>query len=384
MEALKEDLRAPTRWPVLDGVRGVAVIAVASFHALRLLILENAEGPSAWPLATARFGLDAFFVLSGLLIVESWRANRRRADSWIGAARQYVGRRAARILPAYWVSLVVLVPLVAGHLLRSPTDLALLAGLQGYVRPGLPSEVNVVYWSLTTEMHFYVLAPLLAWSARRLGAHKLVVAGIVLAVVWQLWAAPEAGLPKSLLPGRLDQFAMGAAVAALIKRDRHWLVDLLHRRGAGGALAGSLLALGVWQGAVLDGRFRGGSFLMHSLVGVVVGLLLLRALTLRPDAGVLASRPLRFAGLVSYGVYLWHFPVMLGLRHLLGYETGAPSAAAAVGATLLMLAVSAVAGTASYVIVERPFLRGAADLDVRTALPALLGRPKTDRELATT
>jgi peptidoglycan/LPS O-acetylase OafA/YrhL len=355
---------APTRWPALDGVRGLAVISVVVYHAIRLLVLgegrETADAFSAawWPVMTGRLALDAFFVLSGFLIVESWHAIRRRDDSVIRAARGFARKRAARILPAYWVSLVVLVPLVAPHLFRSPGDLALLAGVQQYLRPGLPSEVNVVYWSLTTEVHFYALAPLIGLALRRFGVRDVVIASLVVAVVWQ--ATTPLGLAQSLAPGRVDQFVLGAALAGVVRAwsDGHHrrVIDLVRRRGMGWVLVSLLLALGVWQGAILDGHAAALSALLHPLVGVVMAGLLLRVLT-SERRSFLEAPALRLAGLVSYGVYLFHYPVLeYGLRWA-GLGPSAPHPAyLSIAVAGALTVASFVVGGLSYVIVERPFV----------------------------
>jgi peptidoglycan/LPS O-acetylase OafA/YrhL len=365
VHALRDDLRAPARWPALDGVRGVAVIAVVLYHAVRLLVIGESSEPAGaftaawWPVMTGRLALDAFFVLSGFLIVESWQATRARHEGLWSAARVYVKRRAARILPAYYVSLVILVPLLAPHLLRSPTDLALLAGVQQYLRPGLPSEVNIVYWSLTTEVHFYVLAPLVGIALRYLGARRTVVLCLALAVAWQ--AATPFGLPQSLVVGRIDQFALGAAIAPIVaaweRGEPSRLVEFVKRRGAGAALAGLLLAGGMWQGAILDGSATGLSALMHPFVGVVMAALLLRLLV--ADAPTFLENPtLRLSGLLSYGVYLFHYPVLEHGFEWMGLRAGdGVPFVLGVSATLAFTAVSLAIGGASYVLIERPFLR---------------------------
>lgn len=365
MDALREDLRAPTRWPVLDGVRGLAVVSVVLYHAIRLLVLGDGQ-PMAdaytvwwWPVMTARLALDAFFVLSGFLIVESWRAVRRRHDGLWCAVRDYGRRRAARILPGYWVSLVVLVPLVAPHLLRSPGDLALLAGVQQYLRPGLPSEVNIVYWSLTTEVHFYVLAPLVAVALKLLGAKRTVVLCVAGAILWQ--ATTPAGLPQSLLAGRVDQFVVGAALAGLVagwdRGERSRLVDLVQRRGAGAVLVAALVACGVWQGAILAGHLRQSSPLLHPATGLVMAALLLRLIT-SGRATFLEHPWLRLAGLVSYGVYLFHYPLLEHGFAAFGIDAENPGpVVVGLAATAALTILSFVIGGASYVLVERPFFQ---------------------------
>jgi peptidoglycan/LPS O-acetylase OafA/YrhL len=365
---LAEDLRAPSRWPALDGVRGLAVVSVVLFHAVRLTVLRTDGGgsPLWWPASTARFALDAFFVLSGFLVVGSWTSLRRRHDRTWPAVREYAVRRAARILPAYWVSLVILIPLLAPHLLASPGKLGLFAAVQQYLVPGLPSEVNVVYWSLTTEVHFYVVAPLLAFALERWRSWAVIAALVVTAVVWRVWL--PFGLPPSLVVGRLEQFALGAVAADLVRDHEagralsplaRGALSLVRRSGAGVVLAAALLALGVYQGAVLDhGAHSVVSHLLHPAVGFVMAGLFVRALT-TASLSFLAHPLLRAAGLVSYGVYLFHFPVLDRGLSLFGLDParGASSAVSVIAALAFLTVVAFALGTLSYVLIERPFLR---------------------------
>lgn len=374
--ALAEDLRAPSRWPALDGVRGLAVLCVVLYHGVRLVVLGS-HGPGGsdasplwWPASTARFALDAFFVLSGFLVIGSWTSMRKRHPRLAPAARQYAARRAARILPAYWVSLIVLVPLVAPHLLASPGKLGLLATMQQYLLPGLPSEVNVVYWSLTTEVHFYVVAPVLAVLLGRFAGWKVVAAFVAVTVAWRFWL--PAGLPPSLVVGRLEQFAVGGAAANLVRAHERGetsaVVTFLGRRGMGVIVAVALVVLGVFQGFVLDGLSHPlASHLLHPVVGLVMAAAFVRILTAERTS-FLEHPALRLAGLVSYGVYLYHWPVLeLGLRAS-GIEAGrAGSPTFALAVVLGLSVVAFLVGTVSYVLVERPFLRVGRDRDAAVA-----------------
>jgi peptidoglycan/LPS O-acetylase OafA/YrhL len=373
--ALAEDLRATTRWPALDGIRGLAVLAVVAYHAYRMVVLGSGApstrdiDPRLWPLSTARFALDAFFVLSGFLIVSSWTSLQRRHGRLGPAAWAYARKRAARILPAYWVSLLILVPLVAPHLLRSPGKLGLLATVQQYVVPTLPSEVNVVYWSLTTEVHFYVLAPLFAFLLARFGGWRVVAGCAALSLLWRYHLPFD--LAASFTFGRTEQFVLGAAAGELVRAhdrgDTTRLVAWLRARGMGVVLVAGLVALGTFEGAVLDGVGHGpASKLLHTVVALVLAGMLVRILTVerRPGgsgASFLEHPGLRFAGLVSYGVYLCHYPLLHHGLRAAGIEAGDGTSVVRAVAVVVGLGVAAfVVGTASYVLVERRFLQTAA------------------------
>src|SRR5207248_10370321 len=92
--------------------------------------------------------------------------------------------------------------------------LTLFASLQQYLVKGLPAQVNVAYWSLTTEVHFYLLLPLLAALLARFGGRVLVPLGLAVALSWR-FLAPGA-LPDSWIVGRIDQFVVGMTAAGLV------------------------------------------------------------------------------------------------------------------------------------------------------------------------
>jgi peptidoglycan/LPS O-acetylase OafA/YrhL len=364
---LARDLRGPSRLAALDGLRGACVLGVVAWHLFRLLApgahINSTNVPLVWwPMGAARFGVDAFFVLSGFFVVggagRAWAATRERSASFFAAARDFFRRRARRTLPAYWASLLILVPLVAPSLLHEPRRLFLFFTVNQYVVQGLPDKVNSVLWSLTTEWHFYLLVPLVALLMRRLGKWTVLAACIGLTVLW-CSHVPPLGLPSSFIFGRLDQFVAGAVAAQLVDRARHGHGSLLTRvlatRSAGVVAALVFLAMGTYHGSTYA-KWRGNWFdpWVHPIVGLAVAAGIV-SLCLRPASTdtIFQSRPLRLAGLISYSLYLWHVPVLMyGLRWA-GVTT--PLGARDGVVIALALACCVLVATLSYTFVERPF-----------------------------
>ena len=337
----------------------MAVLVVVLYHCFRLAtfgegVRVEPSSPAVWPLGVGRFGVDVFFVLSGLLVVRSWRAIRVDAPV-VAAFRRFMGRRLMRIGPAYWASLAVLVPIAAPTLLADPGSLLLLGSMNQYLEPGLAAQVNTPYWSLTTELHFYLLVPLVTCAMRRLGSWTVLLLCLTGSVLW--FGNQALGLPAGSIFGRLDQFVAGAVAGEVLAR-RAPLSGLLLRaaraRGVGIVLISAVLALGTWHGATL-GMARGRWFdpLVHPVVGLLVAAGLVRILT--TGAPLLERPALHRLGVISYSLYLCHYPVLqFGLRWL--RPALGETAAATIAAVVILLPCAVLVALAFHRWVERPAL----------------------------
>jgi len=315
------------------------------------------------------FGVDVFFVLSGFLIttllVEEFQRTSRIS------LRSFYTRRALRLLPALGVVLVAVVvyaqiDLAGGvaHSVRIEALWTALYGLNWYFVVEHNPLLTLLHlghaWSLSIEEQFYLVWPLLLLGLLRLrlAARALVTAALVgagVSAVVMVAVAPHglAGEFHALYgtDARAQGLLLGAALGLAAV---HGMLPA--RAGpraalavAGWAAAGLLVLL--FAGVVGS---RSGSFLDdggYTLVALAAAALL-AYLVVEPHAPlarVLAVRPVRDVGRISYGLYLWHLPVFLVLD---GERTGLsfwPLLA-------LRFAVTFAAAFVSYVVVERPAL----------------------------
>ena len=337
--------------PALDGLRGVAVLAVVVHHVGALLL-------PAWGrhlLPAGFLGVDVFFVLSGFLIT-TLLVERRTEPHRV---RRFYARRALRLLPAVAVLLAVaaVVALLGGVgvtrtantlvvVLTYTTNWATLHGVSV-----LPQLTHL--WSLAVEEQFYLVWPALIWGALALGARRRTLVALTLglaaaAAVWRLVEWETTGLGVQLYfrsDTRADALLVGAALA-LVPPGRVLAVPRQARlaAAAGGAvvLAACMQLLDL-QSAWL---YRGG-FLV---VAVASGALIVAAL--QQDTRLsraLAAPPLVAVGIGSYALYLWHFPIFLLIRDHLG-------AVPWPGRVLIGVGAAALATWASRRFVEAPAL----------------------------
>jgi peptidoglycan/LPS O-acetylase OafA/YrhL len=337
--------------PGLDGLRGLAVTGVLLFHAGKRL-------------RGGYLGVDLFFVLSGFLItsilveeLEQTRAIDLRAF-WV--------RRARRLLPA----LLSLMPAIAlyAHFFARGSELATLRAdalaTLGYVANWRAVLVHRSYWqmfeepsplehtwSLAIEEQFYVVWPLIALAALRLGGRRALFAvAAVLAVASaasMIMLYDDGGGTTRVYLGtdtRGAAILLGAALACI-------KLPAVPRRAldALGIAAAGILGACWWA---LDGQdaflYRGGFWLTE-----VCGLVLVVCAVHAPSgmvASALSWRPLRWMGLVSYGVYLWHWPVFVVLTEARTHASGVVLLAFRLVVTL------GIAG-ASYRFLEQPIRR---------------------------
>ncbi|MCW2776488.1 MAG: acyltransferase 3 [Frankiales bacterium] len=354
----------PERFPCLDGVRALAALTVVLTH-VGFQTGEAVSGPFRTVLARFDAGVAVFFVLSGFLLHRPQAVAALRGLP-LPAVRPYLWRRALRVLPGYWLAVALAaaaVPAVralsTGALLRQLTLTTIYTGTE-QVR-GLTQV-----WSLCTEVSFYLALPLLGRLVARRGLRgQLVLCGALYAVAlaWQDVVA-HGHLPPHLgywLPGHLDWFALGMALAALSAAGARVLDQVADDAGTCWLGAAALFAV---AGTPLTGPY-GLALLSPSqtlsrsvLYGLVAVLLVLPAVAGDPGRGpvraLLRSRPAEFLGRVSYGVFLLHLVVLdvaLRVLHVPVFTGRMPLVLAVV------LPVSVLLAWGSLLLVEQPALR---------------------------
>ena len=364
------------RFPLFDGLRALAVFAVVLFHTN-----EIAGSQSGWrgAILDQPFGVTIFFVISGFLLYRPFVAARLGKAPGLGT-RDYAKRRVLRILPAYWLALTALAiyPGLSG--LFGPKSWVYYAFGQDYSADTLLNG-DAPAWSLGTEVVFYALLPLyaliLALPRLRRSPRTVIVAEAVvlgslaaLAVVFGHSFGPADSFLSRTIVGTFDWFAigMGLAVASVVLAEsttRHRLVSLVERRPTllWLAAAATWAVCAAWTRTHPQGaRDIYASRLVNVLFALMALFIVLPAVFGDNRSGVprriLSARVVAWAGLVSYGIFLWHFPIIVKLSQIggsLGVESWTPGATLALGFAGTAIAVCCAA--LSYYVLERPVLR---------------------------
>jgi len=325
-------MRRQTYRPDIDGLRAIAVLSVLVHH------LHEPALPGGF------VGVDIFFVISGFLITSQVYAEAKEGTF---SLRQFYKRRINRIVPALLA--VLAASLTAGAIILSPADLVLMARSAVFAALGLSNiffwreygnyfagnakEAPLLHtWSLGVEEQYYVLWPLLVLLLVRLRPGKGMLAVAILTVgaiaLSAAGAAAFASASYYLLPTRFFELMIGGLLALTLPISPPPPVRLARA----GLLAGLLLV--------------GGSLLLLSRSSVFPGInavwpCLGTALMIWAGSGqqtasrILANRPMIFFGLISYSLYLWHWPIIAFLAYL-NYPVGPVSGLAVAAASILL------------------------------------------------
>jgi len=372
---------ASTYLPELESLRGLAVLLVLAFHVdLSVMARLLVPGGSAVALPAAYVrggytGVGLFFVLSGFLLAGQFLGEMTGGES--ASRRSYLARRALRILPLYYAVVAYAATINA----QRPADLLravpFMVFLNSFPRFDVPlPPVSAVWWSLATEVQFYLALPIVAallrprW--RRFGVLLLIAYALAYAAFATGMAVP-AGMRSQMmlchsLFGQGPLFLLGAA-AAWAYRDAG---DALRSRLAASPIARAsadllLIAVAIALGVLLRWTLTLGVLrdvppyqAWHVLEGLIwAALLLLLLLAPLHLKRVFCNRVLSELGVISYSVYLLHVSVLAAVfRTLRGARPGAlvgwdwRTVGVTVGVSALCFALSWL----SYRVIERPFL----------------------------
>ncbi len=368
-----------TRIPALDGIRAIGIILVLLFH-----------GGFSWA-GGGFFGVDVFFVLSGFLITGLLVSEYRR-HSGIGLKR-FWGHRVRRLIPAL---LAVLVAVAAYAAFFAPPDtlgqlrgdaIATLlygnnwhqiSGGTGYFAALNTPRPLLHTWSLSIEEQFYLVWPLIVLGVLTLTRSLRVLLAVTVA------GALASALTMALLyhggtgasrdyygtDTRAQALLIGAALAIFLARpitrrrggaDRSPSMALIRTVDLSPAARTGLVVLGGvglavigWMSVTVNAStawpYLGGFGLLAVATAAVIACVAL--VPRSPWAAALSLPPVRYVGAISYGLYLWHWPIFVFLDNGRTGLVGWPL-------FLVRLGVSFGVAVASYHLLEMPIRRGA-------------------------
>ena len=362
--------------PDIDGLRALAVLAVVGFHAFPNVVKGGFVG------------VDIFFVISGFLITgilqktlqnnDLAHNNQEALEFWSYIATFYQ-RRVARIFPALLV--VLTASFTLGWLLLQPGEFKtlgkhLLAGAgfaanlvywqeAGYFDAAAETKTLLHLWSLAVEEQFYLIWPVLIWAAWRLRLKTVWVVAVLLiaSFAWNVLKVHSQPVATFYLPfSRFWELLAGAllAVLAMNQPDKKSSGLAQNLKSTAGLL---LIASAIYL-LTKDKRFPG----WWAILPVLGSYLLISAgQQAWFNRVVLSNRIMVSIGLVSYPLYLWHWPLLAFLR---GVQMDPPSA----GMVWATVAASVALAYLTYWLIEKPLRFGAwwrEKVAVKTALLVL-------------
>jgi peptidoglycan/LPS O-acetylase OafA/YrhL len=326
-------------------------------HACLLWMMVHVESPSRAIAYLGSFGVAIFFVVSGLVIYRPFV--EARSSGVTPDLRAYAVRRMIRIVPAYWVALAVfavVLPAEVGYPISSG-HLGMFAAFGQIYSPGYYYSGLGPAWSLDVEVCFYAAAPVVAfashWLIERGGRRHLedlLLLCLGLASIAVRRFSPD-GIVGGTILGYSGWFTIGMALA-VASVDRRPLLRNLRARPA------ALWAIAAAGYMLLSGQFAfvrptQGTLLDYCGLGLLATLVVLGAVI---DDGDRATRIGKWLGDRSYGIYLWHYPILYWL-------TGQDLSVwryLAIGILTTLLAAHL-----SFVFVERPLMHQAAAFGAR-------------------
>lgn len=365
--------------PAVEGMRACAAMGVVVTHVA--FQTGHSTGVDGRLLGRFDLAVAVFFALSGFLL---WRGHAAavRGLRQTPPTGHYLRSRLVRIMPGYLVAVVVILMLMPDATGASPTVWwANLTLTQIYVPLTLTAGLTQM-WSLSVEVGFYLVLPLLALLARRLPvrARIPVIAGVAVASWGWAWAvdalaiAPEGLNPLNWPPAFCSWFAAGMLIAELTVSPVGGWHRLARRRVLMALIAVAAFLVAASPVAGPEGLVPGtaSQFAVKTAMGAVLAAALLAPLVLdRPDSShrILGSRVMVTLGRWSYGLFVWHLAALFMVFPIIGefaFNGQMPTVLA------LTLVIGFALAAVSYALVESPCRQALRRWEYRSRpIPAL-------------
>ena len=363
------DLKPKGATASLDGVRGLAFLIVLCQHVSSMTANLGFWQPGANPflaafLLSGSSGVTLFFVLSGFLLFLPYAQAFVLKKTWPEAKIFYL-RRVLRIFPGYFFSLFILVVFSKPFLLQPHNWRQLLPFLTFTMEFGSSALINGPYWTLAVEFQYYLLLPLIAlaiYSLTRLVRPekriRIVVVCLLLMIVWglatrafgehsMLHPDEHFGLPPAIFAHLLqaiygnygkffEDFAVGMLIAlgyisVLNSPQKEQYLRRLHQAGPLFCVISVLCFVFAIMRNYSEAYLHFWSFvpsfflrlpwLTEFAFAIGYGCFVLAVLFNRPGQWIkriFEWTPLRWIGLISYSLYIWHLPILLAIETNIG------------------------------------------------------------------
>ena len=322
----------------LHGLRGLAALAVFGVHYNQIVEVDFYfwEFDLYLLLKNGEYGVGLFFVLSGLLLSQPFWQSILHQKPWPNI-KSYFIFRAARIIPAYYVALTILI-LVSGYW-RFPqawSDILLhYSFLFNYVEFSIFS-INAPFWSLAVELQFYCLLPVLFFVVRRqsltlisfylllfsflsYALHVAVITQINSPILWPentilTWVRPNGAVVTHSLLGHIPHFIIGIVTGGLLCKLQSNRPNFFEAgRGQFDVVFGCCLCVIILLISTPLGNYIQIPFGRYGLplIPTLIAFLIFSAPITKYFARILESHFIKKFGQLSYGVYIYHLPALM-------------------------------------------------------------------------
>lgn len=344
-------------FPLIDILRGFAAISVVIFHVIA--DFDWKEFPIAGPLVwfrTGGFGVDLFFVISGFVIALSAFKQLDRS-TYRQFAQAFVRSRLARIVPLYALTCLVFMVFIVPALIFEPATRLVIVTHILFIYDWFVWQhgaLNGANWSVALEMQFYLAVLLVAPWLKRVPWFLLAGGTVTISWVWRYGVFLLIDQHTTLgsfpvfvytgeLPGLCDEFCAGILLARLMMSQSGitylawakrypWVTPLLGGLAIWGASEIYWPHSSYWDIGLMVIMFK-------TVMAICGALLVLSACTLQYRYIIWLTAPLRYLGKISYGIYLWHLPVILSIRRV-DWVSGPTALPYVLGFTVLFSAIS--------------------------------------------